>query len=174
MHFTRQPRPSVKCDNALNNKEESLNIESQRFCCFDKGMAMKISTLSIKSTVLATALVFLGAGAAYAQGYSSDQAESPAPYGESAPGSDVTDKDSGYGTKGPGSGVNMAPGARAGINMVDHIKARAGIRVMTYTIIPISPVRVPISEAGINNSYYITPVHSALRLACLPCYRVSA
>jgi hypothetical protein len=65
-------------------------------------MAMRNSTLSIKSTVLATALVFLGAGAAYAQGYSSDQTESPAPYGESAPGSDVTDKDSGYGTKGPG------------------------------------------------------------------------
>jgi hypothetical protein len=65
-------------------------------------MAMRNSTLSIKSTVLATALVFLGAGAAYAQGYSSDQAESPAPYGGSATGSDVTDKDSGYGTKGPG------------------------------------------------------------------------
>ncbi len=63
---------------------------------------MRNSTLSIKSTVLATALVFLGAGAAYAQGYSSDQAESPAPYGGSATGSDVTDKDSGYGTKGPG------------------------------------------------------------------------
>ena len=102
MHFTRQPHPSVKCDNALNNKEEPLNIESQQFCCFDKGMAMKISTLSIKSTVLATALVFLGAGAAYAQGYSSDQAESPAPYGESAPSSDVTDKGSGYGPKDSG------------------------------------------------------------------------
>ena len=107
---------------------------------------MRNSTLSIKSTVLATALVFLGAGAAYAQGYSSDQAESPPPYGGST-GSDVTDKDS----------VNMAPGARAGINMVAHIKARAGIRIMTYTIIPISPARVPISKADIKNSYYISP-----------------
>ena len=55
--------------------------------------------LLIKSTVLAAALAFFGTGLAYAQGYSADQIESPAPYGGSAPGSSVTDKDSGYGTK---------------------------------------------------------------------------
>lgn len=63
---------------------------------------MRNSTLLIKSTVLATALVFFGAGAAFAQGYSADQVESPAPYGGSAPGSNVTDKESGYGTKDSG------------------------------------------------------------------------
>jgi hypothetical protein len=44
----------------------------------------------------------------------------------------------------------MAPGGRVATNMVDHTKARPDIRVMTYTIIPISPARAPISKAGIN------------------------
>jgi hypothetical protein len=65
-------------------------------------MAMKNSILLIKSTVLATALVFFGAGAAHAQGYSADQVESPAPYGGSAPGSNASGTESGYGTKDSG------------------------------------------------------------------------
>ncbi|WP_090829422.1 hypothetical protein [Nitrosovibrio tenuis] len=56
----------------------------------------------LKSTVLATALVFVVAGTAYAQGYSADQIESPAPYGGSAPGSDAAGKKSDYGTSGSG------------------------------------------------------------------------
>ncbi len=94
-------RPSVKCDNALNNYKETRTIELQQFCCVTsiRGMVMRNLTLLIKSTVLATTLVFFGWSVAHAQGYSTDQAEPPA-YGGSAP--SVTDKDSGYGTKDSG------------------------------------------------------------------------
>jgi hypothetical protein len=108
LHSTRQPHPSVfACDNALNNYEEVLIIELQQFCCLslnnsNKGMVMRNLTLLIKSTAVATVLVFFGAGTAFAQGYSADQVESPAPYGGATTGSDVTDKDSGYGTKDSG------------------------------------------------------------------------
>lgn len=59
---------------------------------------MRNSILLIKSAVLATGLIFFGAGAAHAQGYSADQLESPAPYGGSAPGSGASGKESDYGT----------------------------------------------------------------------------
>ena len=52
--------------------------------------------------------------------------------------------------KSPASEVNMAPGDRAATNMADHTKARADIRLMTYTIIPTSTARGPISKAGIE------------------------
>jgi hypothetical protein len=71
-------------------------IELQQLLHRTRGMTMRNSILLIKSTVLATALVFFGAGAAHAQGYSTDQAESP------ASGSNASGTESGYGTKDSG------------------------------------------------------------------------
>jgi hypothetical protein len=56
---------------------------------------MKTSTLLIKSTVLAIALVL--ATAAQAQGYGADQIESPAPYGGSGPREGASGRDADYG-----------------------------------------------------------------------------
>ncbi len=91
-------------------------------------MAMRNSILSIKSTILATALILFGAGAAHAQGYSADQLESPAPYGGSAPGSGASSKKSGYGTKDSGEQGRYGTRGSSGDKYGESYQASGGDR----------------------------------------------